>query len=138
MSDSVRGIVLAHADLAEALVRAVERISGVHDALVPISNEGLRPEELRDRLERETAGGPAVIFADLASGSCAFASRVVARRCGHVAVVTGASLPMLLDFVFHRDLPLGELAERLLEKGRAGMHAHLSGADGRDPDDPAP
>lgn len=126
MSEPVHGIVLAHADLAAALVRAVEKISGVRDALVPISNEGLRPEELRDRLERETADRASIIFADLASGSCAFASRIVARRCGHVAVVTGASLPMLLDFVFHREMPLGELTERLLEKGRAGMHAHLS------------
>lgn len=137
MSEPVRGIVLAHADLAAALVRAVERISGVRDALIPLSNEGLRPEELNDRLERETAGGPAIIFSDLARGSCAFASRVVARRGGHVAVVTGANLAMLLDFVFHREMALGELAERLLDKGRAGMEAHLSEPRPGDSDEPS-
>lgn len=126
MSDPVRGIVLAHADLAEALVRAVEQISGVTDALLPISNDGLRPEDLRTRLEAATSGGTAIIFVDLSSGSCAFAGRVIARGSDDVAVLTGANLPMLLDFVFHRDMPLPELTERLLHKGRAEMGARLA------------
>jgi hypothetical protein len=28
---------------------------------------------------------------------------------------------MLLDFVFHRELPVDELVERVLEKGRSGI-----------------
>jgi hypothetical protein len=31
------------------------------------------------------------------------------------------NLPILLDFVFHRDLPVKELVPRLIEKGRAGI-----------------
>lgn len=135
MSEPVRGIVLAHADLAGALVRAVERISGVRDALTPISNEGLRPEELRERLEAETGDRPAIIFADMASGSCAFAGRVVQRGRGNVAVLTCVSLPMLLDFVFHREMELPELAERLLYKARAATHLHRPAAPAPAPDD---
>lgn len=134
MSDPVRGVVLAHADLADALVRTVEQISGVTDALLSISNEGLRPEDLHTRLEEATGEGPSIIFVDLSSGSCAFAGRVVARGKDEIAVLTGANLPMLLDFVFHRDMPLPELTERLLHKGRAGMDAQREsgqvGADG--------
>ena len=36
-------------------------------------------------------------------------------------VVSGVNLPVLLDFVFHRDMPLAALVERLVEKGRAGI-----------------
>lgn len=121
MSEPVRGVVVAHADLAAALLRAVERIAGVSDALVAVSNEGAGPEEIRRAVEEASGAGPAVVFTDLASGSCAAASRVVALRSGRVAVVTGANLPMLLDFVFHRDMEPKALAERLARKGRAGI-----------------
>jgi mannose/fructose-specific phosphotransferase system component IIA len=33
-------------------------------------------------------------------------------------VISGVNLPLLLDFVLHRDLPLPELGPRLVEKGR--------------------
>ncbi len=132
MSEPVRGVVLAHADLAAALVRAAEGIAGVTGALTAISNEGLGPEELRKCLERETASGSCIIFADLASGSCAFAGRVVARANGRVAVLTGTNLPMLLDFLFHRDMRLPELVARLERKARDEVHAHVGSeaADG--------
>jgi mannose/fructose-specific phosphotransferase system component IIA len=35
--------------------------------------------------------------------------------------VSGVNLAVLLDFVFHRDLPLTELVERLVEKGKLGI-----------------
>lgn len=113
------GVIVAHADVAEAMARAVEQISGIGDALVPLSNDSCTPEELRSRLDESVRPGPAVVFVDLGSGSCAHVSRRVGREVGDVAVITGVSLPMLLDFVFHRRMPLRELAERLEEKDRA-------------------
>ncbi|UCG74877.1 MAG: hypothetical protein JSV95_08925 [Gemmatimonadota bacterium] len=122
----VRGVVVAHGELASALVRAVEGISGVEEALEPLSNEGCTPDELARRVRRATGQGPAIVFVDMASGSCAFAGRRIARE-GTIAVVSGVNLPMLLDFVFHRDMDLRSLAERVLAKGRAGATADLPG-----------
>lgn len=125
MSEPALGVVVAHADLARAFVQAVERISGTPGALVPVTNEGAGPEELRRRVTEACGEGPAIIFVDLASGSCAFAGRVAARGSARRAVVTGASLPMLLDFVFHRKMPLPELVERVVAKGRAEAVGHV-------------
>ena len=117
----IRGVVVAHGDLAHALVRAVERISGVHDALLAVSNEGASPDELRRRVEDAAGGERTILFVDLSSGSCAFTGRVVARAAPGVAVVTGANLPMLLDFVFHRDMSVEALVDRVVEKGRGSV-----------------
>jgi mannose/fructose-specific phosphotransferase system component IIA len=118
----VRGLVVAHASIAAGLVEGVRQIAGVpEEVLLPLSNIGCGPDALRQRLEEALGSGPAVVFTDLGSGSCAFAARRVALERPDTAVVTGVNLPILLDFVFHRDLSLPELVERLVEKGRAGV-----------------
>ncbi len=126
MSEAV-GVVVAHAGLAGALVAAAEGISGIRDALHPISNEGLAPGGLVEQVEGAVNGRRAVLFTDLASGSCAFACRALAGRMPELPVVTGVNLPMLLDFLFHRDMPSGELALRVADKGRTGARVFLSG-----------
>ena len=117
-----RGIVLAHGGMAQGMVDAVRRIAGpAADALAPLSNEGLGPAELRRALDEHAGDGPVIVFADLVSGSCGLAAFASCRERQNRAVVCGVNLPILLDFVFHRDLPLGELVLRLVEKGRDGI-----------------
>ena len=38
-------------------------------------------------------------------------------------VIVGVNMPMLLDFVFHRDQSLSELVPRLVDRGRRGIAA---------------
>lgn len=123
MAELARGIVVAHSDLADALVRAVARIAGASDALVPLSNETRGPDEMRRAVEAACGEGPAVVFTDLSSGSCGLAGRLAVAGGARRAVVTGPNLPMLLDFVFHRDMELDALVERLVRKGREGIGA---------------
>lgn len=120
---STVGVLVTHARLGEAMIEAAEEISGERGALVAVSNRGATPETLRERVAAAVGDGPAVVFVDLAAGSCGFAGRAAARTCGRATVVTGVSLPMLIDFLFHRDLGLAELTARLVEKGRANITA---------------
>ena len=124
MSDGgVRGIVVAHSELARALIGAVERIAG-HDegALVSLSNEGLSPQAIREKLDALAGDGPVVVFADLREGSCGLAARQVCMGSGpRRALVTGVNLPVLLDFVMKRHLPMEELVPRLVDRGRASI-----------------
>lgn len=126
MSDSseVLGVVLTHGTMADGMVDAVRKIAGIPtDALLPISNEGLGPETLRQELEDLIGERPTVIFTDLRTGSCALVANMLSREREHQRVICGVNLAMLLDFAFHRDLALDELVERLVNKGREGVQA---------------
>jgi mannose/fructose-specific phosphotransferase system component IIA len=121
--DAIRGVVVAHGAMAQGLVDAVRRIAGsAADGLVALSNEGMGPDELQAALRDVGGPGPVVIFADMYSGSCGMAAFASCRDCPRPQVVIcGVNLPLLLDFVFHRELPLDALVDRLVQKGREGV-----------------
>jgi len=127
-TSAVQGIVLCHAEMAAGMVQAARDITGVDaEALTPLSNRDCSPETLTRRVEGALRGGPAIVFTDLAAGSCGFTARRLCLKRGEVVVVSGVNLPMLVDFVMHRDMPLGELVPRLMDKGRAGITASEPG-----------
>ncbi|PYP31899.1 MAG: hypothetical protein DMD47_05495 [Gemmatimonadetes bacterium] len=117
MSEPLRGVIVSHSAVAQALRVAVAAITGLDDALVPVSNDGCDSGALTTRLAEAIAGRPAVLFVDLPGGSCLTTSIRLARGKTDVAVVTGVNLAMLLDFVFHRDLSPAEAARRAAEAG---------------------
>src|SRR5688572_19880994 len=117
MSEPLRGVVVCHGKLAGALVEAAESISGVTGALVAVSNSGCDRDALEDRVVEALGGLPAVVFVDLASGSCLFAVLKRLRSTPGVKAVTGVNLAMLVDFVFHRSLSPEEAAARAAAAG---------------------
>lgn len=122
MSESVRGVVVAHADLARAMIEAVDRIVGLDEgALTSVSNEGLGPDGIRDRLTAAAGSGPAIFFTDLREGSCGMAARRTCLGKSNQVLVTGVNLPMLLDFAMNRQLPLDALTDRLVDRGQRAI-----------------
>jgi len=113
----LRGIIVSHAAVAQALVAAVRVITGIEDALTPVSNEGCGTEALAERLRAAVGDGPAVLFVDLPGGSCMTSSTRYAKQHADIAVVTGVNLAMLLDFVFHRDVTPADAARRAVDAG---------------------
>jgi mannose/fructose-specific phosphotransferase system component IIA len=121
MSEPVRGIVLAHGDLAAGLVGAVRAIAGHDGGLVSLSNAGCDRAALARLIEGAVGAGPALLFTDLAGGSCASVAAAVARGRPEVRVVAGVNLAMLLDFVFHRDGGVDAAAARAAGSGREAV-----------------
>lgn len=113
-------IVVAHAELAEGLISAVEAITGLGALLHPLSNRDLGRDELEAVLgELLDRLGVRVIFTDLSGGSCAMAALRLAHGRGNVRVVTGVNLPALLHFVGHAAEPVGD--RDAVERGVAAL-----------------
>jgi len=117
MSEPLRGVIVSHAAVAAALIAAVESITGVGDAFVPVSNDGCDREALFQTLAAAVGEHPAVLFVDLPGGSCLTGAVAYARGRPGLAVVTGVNLAMLLDFVFHRELAPLAAAQRAAAAG---------------------
>ena len=126
MSEPLRGVVVSHAAVAEALVRAVGAITGLAEALAPVSNEGCDAADLAARVAAAVGTGPAVIFVDLPGGSCLTSAVRLAQGREDLAVVTGVNLAMLLEFVFHRDLEPAAAARRAAEAGGRAIQARVA------------
>lgn len=123
-AEGVRGVVVGHGDMPQGLVDAARHIAGdAADDLVAVSNAGKSPAELTSTLNDVAGPGPVIVFTDLRSGSCGIAAAYSCRDRERRAVICGVNLPMLLDFVFHRDLPVHELTDRLVQKGREAIQA---------------
>ena len=121
MSERLRGVVVAHGGLAEALVAAVAEISGERERLVPVTNHGCDRASLEERVASAVGDEPAVVFVDMASGSCMLAVLRRLRSRPGVSVVTGVNLAMLLDFVFQDGLTPEAAAARAAETGEAAI-----------------
>lgn len=117
MTEPLRGIVVAHGQLATALIGAAEEITGVRGVLSAVSNADCDRALLEARVRRAVGERPTVVFVDLPTGSCFFAVMHGLHDLPHARFVTGVNLTMLVDFVFHRNSTLDEAAARAREVG---------------------
>ncbi len=120
-------LLVMHADLAAALLRAATSVYGPVEEVEVLSNEGHTRQSLEGEIERrvETWGHGGLVLTDFWGGSCHICGASATRGKGEVLVVTGVNLPVLLDYLHNRDLyPPAELAERLKRKGQDSIRVH--------------
>lgn len=123
MTTQLKGVVVAHAGLAAAMIGAVEQIAGPVTGLVPVSNADCDRGTLEEKIMAAVGEGPAIVFIDMPSGSCLFAAMRRLSATDGVRVVTGVNLAMLLEFVFHRDGTPDVVAEHVAEVGARAVAA---------------
>lgn len=117
MSEPLHALIVTHAEVGAALVRAIHEIAGDVEGIAAVSNAGCGTEQLGERIVAALGPHPAVVFVDLPGGSCFQAAARHLRARKDVAVVAGVNLAMLLDFIYHRDVPAAEAAARAVDAG---------------------
>lgn len=124
-SATPRAIIAGHGEFAAGMVSAVAQITGRGECFVAISNRGRGADEIESALlQAVEATGARVIFTDLPAGSCTIAARKVLRHRADVALVTGANVAALLDFVFQTGLTTAESAAHSADKARGAIQSH--------------
>jgi mannose/fructose-specific phosphotransferase system component IIA len=113
----LHAVIVTHAQVGAALLSAIREIAGEVEGVSAISNEGCGREELGQKILAAVADKPAVVFVDLPGGSCFQAAARELRPRKDVAVVAGVNLAMLLDFMYHRDIPASQAAQRAVDAG---------------------
>lgn len=113
-------LVIGHRDFAAGIVSAVTAITGREDLFRTASNYGLDTRGMEAMLREAIADGVTMIFSDLPAGSTTMAARRAQRDHPEVTVVTGVSLPLLLDYAFAAPDAV-DAADAAVEKGRAAM-----------------
>ena len=122
MSSPARAVVAGHGAFADGVISAVHQITGRGELFVAVSNRDLGASELEQALRRHAEAGIGVIFTDLPAGSATLAARRVLRDHPGLQLVTGANVPVLLDWAFNTDAEDGIV--RAVEKGRQALAAH--------------
>lgn len=117
----IPALLVTHADLGAALLRAAEQVYGPVADVEFLSNSELSRTDLesaiRERVAGWTHGG--LVFTDFPGGSCQQCGLLAAQGHDEILVVTGVNLPALLDYLHNREhYPVAELAERLTTRAR--------------------
>jgi mannose/fructose-specific phosphotransferase system component IIA len=123
----VPALIVMHADLSAALLRAAASVYGPIEDVDVLSNEGLSREQLEQEIERRVAGWVhgGLVLTDFWGGSCHICGIAAARGHGDIVLLTGLNLPTLLDYLHNRDeYGVPQLAERLQRKGRDSIRLH--------------
>jgi PTS system mannose-specific IIA component len=120
----IPALLVTHADLGAALLRAAEQVYGPVTDVDFLSNSELSRAALeraiRERVSGWTHGG--LVLTDFPGGSCQQCGLLAARGHAEIVVVTGVNLPGLLDYLHNREqYPVAELAERLMTRARNGV-----------------
>ncbi len=122
----IRVVVAGHGNLASDIITTAERTLGKQEYLEAVSVRfGEAEDDLRNKLRvvlDMAEDDDVIVLSDIFGSSFSRGCVGLARDKGHVAVVTGVNLPMVLKVLTYRDrVGLVELVSLACKSGREGI-----------------
>ena len=120
-------VIVTHRQLGDALIEAAQFIIGKKpEALVSVSidlNESadVLRAKIAEGIKSVSSEDGVLILTDMFGGTPSNLSYSFLEE-GHIEVISGVNLPMLVDFLLRRkDQDLDAMVERLLQRGRSSV-----------------
>lgn len=116
-------ILVTHGNLAEEFVHAMQHVVGRQDAVATVCigpNDDMerRRKEIADAVKRVDSGQGVVILTDLFGGTPSNLA-ISLMKAGHVEVIAGINLPMLIRLAKARNsMPVRDAARAARDAGR--------------------
>lgn len=123
----IKGILVTHGKFGKEILRTALRIVGKQEKVYAISNDGLSPMALREKvlraIKRVDGESGTILFVDFIGGSCSnICKEIISGNGENLRIIAGINLPMLLDFFIYRDeYGLEGLSALLLEAGKRNI-----------------
>lgn len=136
----IGAVIVTHYRLADEFLRALEMIVGEQKRFLAIGlDPSMPPEDMQSRIEkavREVDGGSGVlVLVDMFGGTPSNLCLSFLDE-GHVEVVTGINLPMLVKLAqLKEDLPIHDVAVLVRDYGRRNIRVASDVLAGEDRED---
>ena len=116
-------VIVAHGNVGQCLMEAVQGILGKQANWVAVSNAGMGLADLNEAVRSAVASLASecevVVFSDMPGGSCHHVCQEMVAGGAGVRALTGVNLMMLLEFFVKRDRTgVDELVQMVKERGR--------------------
>jgi PTS system mannose-specific IIA component len=116
-------VIVAHGNVAQCLMDAVQGILGKQSNWQAVSNAGMGLDELNAAVQSAvkslSKNCDVVLMSDMPGGSCHHVCQEVVAACSGVRALTGVNLMMLLEFFVKRERAgIDELVQMVKERGR--------------------
>lgn len=119
-------LVVTHGNLGQSLLSTAELIMGPLESCRFVCVDVKQSvdetiESIRTAVNAIDTGSGALILTDLFGGTPTTLSLALLKSKANIEVVTGANLPMLIEAIQDRRLPLSELAAKARDAGQQGI-----------------
>jgi len=116
-------VLVAHGNVGQCLMEAVEGILGKQANWVAVSNAGMGLGDLSEAVGSAVGGLASecevVVISDMPGGSCHHVCQEMVAGSSGIRALTGVNLMMLLEFFVKRDRTgVDELIQTVKERGR--------------------